>query len=121
LQGIAHQQRGGFIELNVAGRFAAPQIVVVHARHVVMRQRIDMNQLDRAGGMFDPGWIGADRLAGRESQHRTNPLAAAQRGIAHGGMELFRRDHGLRQDPGQGGLHARLHCARPGREIRLCH
>ena len=40
----------GLAELHVHGRLAAAQHVVVHARQVVVDQRIGVDQLDRAGG-----------------------------------------------------------------------
>ena len=36
LQGIPYQQGGGIIELLVATRLTAPQVVIVHARHVIV-------------------------------------------------------------------------------------
>ena len=49
LQRVADQQRRRLVELDVARRLAAAQHVVVHARQVVVHQRIGMDQLDRGG------------------------------------------------------------------------
>ena len=48
-QGIADQKGGRLVKLDVAGRLAATQDVVVHARQVVMYQRIGMDQFDGDG------------------------------------------------------------------------
>ena len=44
---IAGEDRGAFVEGAVQGRLAAPQIVIVHARQIVVDQRIDVDALDR--------------------------------------------------------------------------
>ena len=53
LQAVTDQQRGRLVILDMAGRLAAAQHIVVHARHVVMHQRIGVDQLDRGGGDID--------------------------------------------------------------------
>ena len=50
LHRVAGEHRLGLAELDVHRRLAAAQHVVVHARHVVVDQRIGVDQLDRAGG-----------------------------------------------------------------------
>ena len=47
------------------GRFAAPQVVVVHRRQIVMHERECMNQLDRNGGCIEQFGRNAEALAGR--------------------------------------------------------
>ncbi len=53
LQRITHQQRGGFVVFNMTGRFATAQHIVVHAGHVVVYQRIGMDEFDRSGSDLD--------------------------------------------------------------------
>ena len=50
LQRVADQDRGGLVEGAVAGRPAAPQIVVVHGGQVVVHQGVDVDELDRGRG-----------------------------------------------------------------------
>ncbi len=47
VQRIAGEDRGAFVEGAVQSRLAAPQIVIVHARQIVVDQRIDVDALDR--------------------------------------------------------------------------
>ena len=49
LQRVAGEQRRRLAERDVAGRLAAAQRVVVHARQVVVDERIGVDQLDRGG------------------------------------------------------------------------
>jgi hypothetical protein len=76
LQGVPRQDRGGLVEGLVAGGPAAPQVVVVHGRQVVVDQRIGVDQLHRhRRGVQPPGFHpqGAPRGI---YQHRPYPLAA---------------------------------------------
>ena len=50
LQRVARQHGGGLAEHLVVRRLAAAQIVVVHARQIVVNERIGMQQLHAAGG-----------------------------------------------------------------------
>ena len=50
LQRVARQQRTGFAKFHMHRGFAPAQDVVVHTRHVVVHQRVGVDQLDRAGG-----------------------------------------------------------------------
>jgi hypothetical protein len=121
LQGIAHQQGGGLVELDVAGGLAPAQVVVVHAGQVVVGQGVNVDQFHRAGGPFDQFGVGAHRLAGGEGQHGPHPLATPQDHIAHGGVESGGSQGFRGQYPIQGGFHARLDGAGPGGEIRHRH
>src|SRR4029077_607961 len=53
VQRIAGQDRDVLPELDVAGRPAATQLVVVHRRQVVVNQRVGVDQLDRRGQRQD--------------------------------------------------------------------
>ncbi len=46
---VARQDRRGLVKRPVTGRPAAPQVVVVHRRQVVVNQRISVNHLERTG------------------------------------------------------------------------
>ena len=65
-------------------RLAAPQVVVIHAWKIVMDQRIDMDRFDRGAGTNGTVFRNAEQLAGCRGKQRTEALAAAQPGMAHG-------------------------------------
>ena len=97
LQGIAGEDRGGFVEGDVHGGPAATQRVIVHGRQVVVHQRIGVDQFDRGGGRVQPAFLGAEDAAGGVHQQRADALAAAQCGMAHGGVQALRGQRGRRQ------------------------
>ena len=47
MQRVARQYRRCFVISAVDGRLAAPQVIIVHTRQVVMHERIDMDRFDR--------------------------------------------------------------------------
>ena len=59
------------------------QIVIVHARQIVVDQRIDVDRLDRRADPQRPLGIDGEQLRGGAGQQRAQPLAAADRGMAH--------------------------------------
>ena len=83
-QGVAGENRGRLIEGLVHGRLAAPRVVIVHRRQVVVHQRIAMQQFDRAAGIERAVMRRAEQRRGLGHQKRAQPLAAAERGVAHG-------------------------------------
>ena len=83
MQRIAGQDRGQFLEGAVERRLAAPQIVIVHARQIVVDQRVDVDAFDRERDPHRPFAIDLEQVAGGDDQHRPDPLAAADRGVAH--------------------------------------
>ena len=101
---------------------AAAQVVVVHARQVVVDQRVRVHHLD--GGSGDPGGAGGvDPEQARHLHHQeaAHPLAATQGGVAHGLHQThllpFRqgqqRVDGAFHDPAllrQGAQHVHPHC-----------
>ncbi|MCY1518254.1 hypothetical protein D9M68_529660 [compost metagenome] len=91
LQRVAREQRVGFAELHVHGGLAAAQHVVVHARQVVVHQRIGVDEFGGAGRTQRGVGVAADRFIGREHQQRPQPLAAVEHGIAHGVAQQHRR------------------------------
>ena len=57
-QRIARQDGGRFAEFLVASWLAAPQVVVVEGRQVVVNQRVGVNELERAGNGQNRRYIG---------------------------------------------------------------
>ena len=45
LQGVAGEDRGGFVELHVVGRAATTQFIIIHRRQIIVNQRISVNHL----------------------------------------------------------------------------
>ncbi len=83
LQRVAGEQCHGFSKRDVAGGLATAQRVVIHARQVVVDQRIRVNQLHRGGGSVDGIGIGVRDLARGIRQQRAHPLSAVQHRITH--------------------------------------
>ena len=108
LQPVAHQHRRRLAVDLVDGRPAAPQVVVVHARQVVVDQRVGVDQLqgDReADRQRAVGGVAAAGLAAGQHQRRAQPLAAAHQRVAHGPPELRRAEGSTRgQQHAQPGL-----------------
>ena len=68
----------------MTGGFAAAQVVIVHAWHVVMNQRIGVYQFDRGGWRIERGILGVHYAPRGVDEAGANPFAAVQRRIAHG-------------------------------------
>jgi hypothetical protein len=65
------------------GRLAAAQDVVVHARQVVMDQRIGVDQLDRARCAERRFASAVDCIGSGQHEERAQALAAVEDGVAH--------------------------------------
>ena len=83
LQGVARQNGGRLVEGAVSGRPAAPQVVVVHRRQIVVDQRIGVHAFDRRAGQDRRAVGAAERARGFDREKGPQPLAAAERGVAH--------------------------------------
>ena len=84
LQRVARQHGGGLAEHLVVRRLAAAQIVVVHARQIVVDERIGMQQLHAAGDGKRGVNIAAAKAAEFQRQDRPQALAARGETVAHG-------------------------------------
>ncbi len=127
LQRVAGQDGGGLVEGPVAGRPAAPQVVVVHGRQIVVDQRVGVDDLDRGRHVVEFRFLEAKRVARRIHQQRAHALAAVEGGIAHGLPQLGRRIMVDVQHAQQNGLEALLPeldpcggVSRLQRRARLC-
>ena len=92
LQGIARQQGRGLVKLLVHSGFAAAQRVVVHRRHVVVHQRIAVDEFHCGGGVLHTSHIRAGKFAGRTCQQRAHTFAATNHRVAHGFVQALRGD-----------------------------
>jgi len=87
LHGVAGKHRLGHPEADVHRRLAAAQDIVVHARQVVVDQRVGVDELDRAGCAQRRRTHAVDRIGRGEHEQRTQSLSAVEDGIAHGVAE----------------------------------
>ncbi len=90
LQRIADQKGGCFIVLHMAGRFAAAQAVVVHRRHIVVNQRIDVHHFDGCHGLLDGVLVCFAQFGRGKHQERAQPFAAAEGNVTHGFVQRVR-------------------------------
>ena len=83
LQRVAREDRGRLVEGAVSGGLAAPKVVVVHGGQVIMHERIGVHHLDRCSDPRRAGWRDREQQGGLDHEEAPEPLASAQRGIAH--------------------------------------
>jgi hypothetical protein len=117
LQGVARKKRRRFVELHVAGRLSAAKHVVIHARQVVVDERVRMDHLDGTGDDVQALALGLCHFAGTEDQHRAHAFATTQRRVAHGIVQSRRRQARGRKLLRQDALHPGCDVARPRVEI----
>ena len=82
-QRVAGEDCGGLIKGPMHGGLAAPQIVIIHGRQVIMDERITMYTFQRGGGLPDGLIIAAQQPCRFDDQKRAQALAASQRSVAH--------------------------------------
>ena len=99
MQAVAREHRFRLAECLVDGELAAPKLGIVHARQIVMDQRIDMDRLDRAADAKRPPRIDREQARGGNSEQRPKPLAAADRGVAHRFIEALAAVASRREKP----------------------
>ena len=90
-QRVAGQDRGPLVEGLVHGGPAAAQVVVVHGGQVVVHQRVAVHALESRGGRQRGLARHAEQTRALEHQERAQPLAAAERCMAHGCCQPGRR------------------------------
>ena len=122
LQTIAHEERGRLVEFDVASRLAAAKHVVVHARQIVVHQRIGVNAFYGAGRDFQARRVGADRFAGGgfaccKREQGPYALASAEHRIAHGVVQALRRNSCGREKTLERRFDPSLDSRHPGGEI----
>ena len=86
LQGVSGEGCSRFVPFAVEGRLAAAQIVIVHARQIVMHQRIGMDAFDGQRSVQRSGLVHAVQAGTFQHQKAAQHLAA-HHGIAHGLMQ----------------------------------
>ena len=96
---VAGEDRDRLAEHLVRGGLAAPQVVVVHGRQVVVDEAVGVDHLHRAGERHQVLARPAHRLAGREDEHGTDALAAGEEAVAHGAVDGGRPGRLRRERP----------------------
>ena len=97
---VACQNRHCVIIDFVNGGASAPQIIIVHCGQIVMDEGIAVDELKRRAGEKRGLRIGAAKTRTFDEQKRSQPLAAAERAMAHRRQEAG----GAGGFPGKGGL-----------------
>ena len=87
---VAGEEGGGFVELFVRRGPAAAQVVVIHARKVVVDERVGVDALDGDGGGQGVGRTVAEQLGGGEDEDGAEAFAAGFEAVAHRGVEARR-------------------------------
>ena len=91
LQRVSGENGIGLAEHLVAGGLSAAEIVVIHARKIVVDQRIGMQHFDAAGRRQCRGAVSAGDLAELHEQQRSDALSSGKERIAHGVQKLLLR------------------------------
>lgn len=94
---VAGEEGGGFVELLVRRGPAAAQVVVIHARKVVVDERVGVDALDGDGGGQGVGRSVAEQLGGGEDEDGAEAFAAGFEAVAHRGVESRRARRGGRE------------------------
>jgi hypothetical protein len=71
----------------MAGGPAAPEIVVVHGRKVVVDEGIVVDELERAGKRKEDAAAAAETGPGAEEEERPEPLSSRKDSVAHRSKE----------------------------------
>lgn len=97
-EGVARQNRGGLVELFVAGGPAPAQVTVVNRGQIVVDQGIGVETFDRDGGGegIRPGRV---KLRGLEEEKGADPFAAGAQRVAHCLVQPRWAGRGRRQKP----------------------
>ena len=82
-QRVSSQHGDAVAENFVARRAAAPEIIVIHAREIIVHQRISVDAFDRAGegkGGID---VAATSFSRGEAKNRSQSLASGKKTVPH--------------------------------------
>ena len=101
MQAVAGKHRRRLAERLVNRRLAAPEVGIVHARQIVVDQRIDVDRLDRAADAERPIAVDREQARSGDGEQRTEPLAAADRGVPHRFVEPLAAVAGRREQRGE--------------------
>ena len=91
MQRVSGEDGVGLPKHLVARGFSAAKIVVIHAREIVVNQRVCMQHFNAAGGGQGCRAVSAGYLAEFYQQQRTYSLSSGKKGVAHGVQKLLLR------------------------------
>ena len=98
---VAGEDRRRLVERLVDRRHAAPEVVVVHRRQIVVDERIGVQAFHRRGGDLRVAGLRAEERRAFRHQERPEPLAARQERVPHRGGKPLR--HGKADADRRGG------------------
>jgi len=87
LKGVAGEEGDGFAIDFVAGGDAAAQVVVIHARQVVVNEGVGVEAFDGGGGQEGGLARRAAGCGGGGTEDGAQAFAAGEQAVAHGGVE----------------------------------
>jgi hypothetical protein len=94
LQGVADQDRRCLVISLMTRWTTATKVVVIHCRQIIVNERVNVYELDGAGGAFNLLLRPAYGTGGSEEQRGSDALAPTQDGVSHRFMQAGR--HNLR-------------------------
>ena len=98
MQGIASEHRDGFAVHHMHRGAPATFVVIVHARQVIVDERVGVNQLDRRGDRQRVGRMASDSLAGRIEDCDSTFIVTSDEGV-RGGKNIPLKISGSLDDP----------------------
>src|SRR3954453_19098346 len=81
VEAVAGEDGDVLAELDVAGRAAAGQLVVVHRGEVLVNEGVRVDELERGGEREHGGGVAAGGAGRGEREHGTDALAAGQQRV----------------------------------------
>lgn len=88
VKAVPGENRGRLVEHLVDGRLPATNVVIVHARKIVMDQRIDVDRLDRSSDTQGPISRNAKQPRCGNRQEWSKSLSATDRCMAHRSVKI---------------------------------
>jgi len=101
---VPRQNGNGFPEDAVIGRASAPEIIIIHAREIVMNEGIGVNAFDSAGGREGEGFGATSGPGCRQAEDGSEPFSSGKQAVPHGLVDQGRIGF-CRNQPVQGFLH----------------
>ena len=80
---VTGEHSGRFVKGPVNCRLPAPEIIIVHARQIVVDEGIDVDGLNCRSGPHGAPLVDPEKACGGDGQQRPDPLAPPNGGVAH--------------------------------------
>ncbi len=88
MEGISSEHSNRFTVDLMAGGLSTAEVVVVHAREVIMDEREGMKHLESTGSWKSRISCLAESLGGDQTEDRPEPFAAGEDAVAHGFVQV---------------------------------